>query len=78
MKNRNSDYIVWLLLIAGFVLIGLYGCRTKKSTTDFKETKTENVSVIDNSTIEKKKRFKKISLRGHPRNGQTKVFLKHG
>lgn len=26
-------------------------CRTKKSTTDFKQTEIENVSVIDNSTV---------------------------
>src|SRR5690606_5898274 len=29
-------------------------CRTKKSTTDFKQTEIENVSIADNSTIAKK------------------------
>ena len=29
-------------------------CRTKKSTTDFKQTEIENISIADNSTIAKK------------------------
>lgn len=53
MKNKNLlTAIAYCFLILGLVLF-LSGCRTKKSTSDFKQTQTENVSVIDNSTIRK-------------------------
>ncbi|WCM42416.1 hypothetical protein MG290_01735 [Flavobacterium sp. CBA20B-1] len=42
------------LLITILLIIATWSCKTKKSTTDFKETQTENVSVIDNSTVAKK------------------------
>lgn len=56
MKNAklNLENIVWILLLAGFTLIGLYGCRSKKTTTDFKQTEIENVSITDNSVVKKK------------------------
>lgn len=54
MKNKNlhTAFVYWILAMA--LVLFISGCRTKKSTTDFKETKIENVSVIDNSTVEKK------------------------
>lgn len=45
------DLIVCLLIILAALL--LFGCKTKKSTTDFKQTEVENVSVVDNSTVSK-------------------------
>src|SRR6218665_3706786 len=53
MKNKNlHSAIAYCILILGLVLF-LSGCRTKKSTTDLKETKTETVSITDNSTVTK-------------------------
>ena len=53
MKNKNlHTAIAYWFLILGLVLF-LSGCRSKKSTTDFKQTETENVSIIDNSTVAK-------------------------
>jgi len=54
MKNKNLLTAIAYLFLAMALVLFLSGCRTKKSTTDFKETKTENVSVIDNSTVSKK------------------------
>lgn len=34
-------------------MLATWSCRTKKSTTDFKQTEIENVSVTDNSTLRK-------------------------
>jgi len=45
------DLIVCLLITLAALL--LFGCKTKKSTTDFKQTEVENVSVVDNSTVRK-------------------------
>lgn len=47
MKNKNLfDTIVWIVLLLFFVLIGIAGCKTKKSTTDLKVEEKENVSVL--------------------------------
>ncbi len=35
-------------------LISGISCKTKKSTTDYKQIETENVSITDNSTVAKK------------------------
>ncbi|KAA5532813.1 hypothetical protein [Paenimyroides baculatum] len=43
-----------LLFMIVFLTSGICSCRSKKSTTDFKHTETENVSIVDNSTVEKK------------------------
>lgn len=45
------DLIVCLLIILAALL--LFGCKTKKSTTDFKQTETETVSIVDNSVVKK-------------------------
>lgn len=54
MKNKTLyTALAYWFLVLGLVLI-LSGCRTKKSKTDLKQTETENVSIVDNSTIAKK------------------------
>lgn len=53
MKNKNLLISIAYCFLAIALVLFLSGCRTKKSTTDFKQTETENVSVIDNSTISK-------------------------
>lgn len=35
-------------------MLGNWSCRSKKSTTDLKETETETISITNNSTVEKK------------------------
>ncbi len=42
-----------LLFTIVFLTSGICSCRTKKSTTDFKQTEIENVSITDNSTVAK-------------------------
>lgn len=42
------------ILLTILLTLATWSCRSKKSTTDFKETKTENVSVADNSVVKKK------------------------
>lgn len=53
MKNKNflTAIAYWFLAIA--LVLFLSGCRTKKSTTDFKQTETEKIGISDNSTIRK-------------------------
>lgn len=46
MKNF---YIIITILLS----LTIWSCKTKKSTTDFKQTEVENVSVVDNSTVRK-------------------------
>lgn len=41
------------ILLTIFLTLGLWSCKTKKSTTDFKQTEVENVSIVDNSTVRK-------------------------
>lgn len=41
------------ILLTILLTLAIWSCRSKKSTTDFKQTETENVSVTDNSTIRK-------------------------
>lgn len=54
MKNKSlhSAIAYWFLAMA--LVLFISGCRTKKSTTDLKQTAIENVSVTDNSKINKK------------------------
>lgn len=54
MKNKSLLTVIAYLFLAVALVLFLSGCRTKKSTTDFKQTETENVSIVDNSTFEKK------------------------
>lgn len=53
MKNKNLHTVIayWILALA--LVLFISGCRTKKSTTDFKQTEIENVSIADNSTVRK-------------------------
>lgn len=53
MKNKNLHTAIAYWFLAMALVLFLSGCRTKKSTTNFKQTETENVSVTDNSTIRK-------------------------
>lgn len=41
------------ILLTMLLTLAIWSCRTKKSTTDLKQTETENVSVVDNSTVRK-------------------------
>ena len=58
MKNKNlhTAVVYWFLAMA--LILFISGCRSKKSTTDFKQTEIENVSVTDNSTVAKKETVK--------------------
>lgn len=53
MKNKNLLTAINYWFLAMALVLFISGCRTKKSTTDFKQTETENVSVTDNSTVAK-------------------------
>jgi len=54
MKNKNLHTAIAYWILAMALVLFISGCRTKKSTTDFKQTETENVSITDNSKIDKK------------------------
>ena len=54
MKNKSLHTALAYCFLAIAVVLLISGCRTKKSTTELKKSETENVSVIDNSTVEKK------------------------
>lgn len=54
MKNKNLHTAIAYWFLAMALVLFISGCRTKKSTTDFKQTETENVSIVDNSTVAKK------------------------
>lgn len=41
------------LLLTILLISATWSCKTKKSTTELKQTQTENVSVTDNSTVAK-------------------------
>src|SRR5690554_4669691 len=45
----KSFYIILTILLS----LVIWSCKTKKSTTDFKQTEVENVSVVDNSVVKK-------------------------
>ena len=53
MKNKSLHTAIAYWFLAMALVLFISGCRSKKSTTDFKQTETENVSVTDNSTIRK-------------------------
>lgn len=55
-KNTNTYNMKKLILLFITILLisTTWSCRTKKSTTDFKQIETENVSITDNSKIDKK------------------------
>lgn len=54
MKNKSLHTTIAYWFLAMALVLFLSGCRTKKHTTDFKQTETENVSITDNSKIDKK------------------------
>lgn len=54
MKNKSLKTAIAYWFLALSLVLFLSGCRSKKSTTDFKQTEIEKVSVTDNSTISKK------------------------
>ena len=41
------------ILLTILLTLATWSCRSKKSTTDLKQTETENISVTDNSTVRK-------------------------
>lgn len=53
MKNKSLHTTIAYWFLAMALVLFISGCRSKKSTTDFKQTEVENVSLIDNSTIRK-------------------------
>lgn len=53
MKNKNLLIAIAYCFLAIALVMFISGCRTKKSTTDFKQTETEIVSVTDNSSLRK-------------------------
>lgn len=75
MKNKSliTALIYWFLIL-GLVLY-LSGCRTKKSTTDFKQTEIENVSIIDNSTVAKKETVQENSQETKTEKVTNKLFF---
>ena len=73
-KNNDFDYIVWVLLIAGFVLLGLYGCRTKKSTLHHKQSEKENVSVVDKSQEQKTEKVQEAAASSSRESVNEKAF----
>lgn len=54
MKNKSLHTAIAYWFLAMALVLFISGCRTKKSTSDLKETKTETVSITDNSTVAKK------------------------
>lgn len=68
MKNKILHIAIayWFLVMA--LVLFISGCRTKKSTTDFKETKIENVSITDNSTISK---MEMVQENNHEKKNET-------
>src|SRR5690554_182920 len=75
MKNKTfyTALVYWFLAL-GLVLF-LSGCRTKKSTTDIKQIETENVSIVDNSTIDKKEVEKENIISRTSSEWSDKSFL---
>lgn len=57
MKNKSLHTAIAYWILAMALVLFISGCRTKKSTTDFKRTETENVSITDDSKIDKKETF---------------------
>lgn len=53
MKNKSLHTAIAYWFLAMALVLFISGCRTKKSTTDFKQTETENISVTDNSVVKK-------------------------
>lgn len=54
MKNKSLHTAIAYWFLAMALVLFLSGCRTKKSTTDLKQIETQNVSIADNSKIDKK------------------------
>jgi len=53
MKNKTFyTALTYWFLILGLVLF-LSGCKIKKFKTDLKLTENENVSIVDNSAVQK-------------------------
>lgn len=53
MKNKSLHTAIAYWFLAMALVLFISGCRSKKSTTDFKQTETEKIGISDNSTIRK-------------------------
>lgn len=75
MKNKNlhTEIAYWFLAMALVLLIS--GCRTKKSTTDYKKIEIENVSITDNSTVAKKETVQENNQETKTENVIDKSFI---
>lgn len=63
------------IIITIFLTLGICSCKTKKSTTDFKQTEVENVSVTDNSTIDKKETVQEYNQEKKTETVNDKSFI---
>lgn len=75
MKNKSLHTAIAYWFLAMALVLFLSGCRTKKSTTDLKETKNEKVSVTDNSTAEKKETVKEVNQENKSETFADKSFF---
>lgn len=63
------------ILLTILLVSATWSCRTKKSTTDLKQTETENVSIVDNSTIAKKETVQENIISRNTSNSSDKSFF---